>query len=198
MTTSTPTEPTTLLNQVPPTATDPGAEPPVAETPAVETPPVEAEVPALTAADLTLPEGAAVDDAAMASFLEFTAAQKFSKEQAQGALDLYTAQITQLGSAMEAEWDATQTQWQEQCRALPGIGGDKLDASLAEISKVVDRYGSQDLRTALDVTGAGNHPAVVQFLHSIAKVVNEAPPVSGQPTATAPSSRADRMFKQGS
>jgi hypothetical protein len=184
--------PTSLINEVKPTATDPGAEP---------SPPVQelkTEPPAeLKPDDFKLPEGFSVDEASMTSYLEFAKTQGLNKDQAQGALDLYAQQITQLGSAMEAEWNATQTQWQEQCRALPDIGGDKLDASLAEVARVIDRYGSQDLRTALDVTGAGNHPAVVQFLHKIAKAVNEAPPVSGQPTATATLSRADRMYNQG-
>ena len=200
MTEETTTEPpASLIGGVQPTPTDPGAEPLEAEqqgapesAPAAEP---EAAPEPLSASDLTLPEGAEVDEAAMASFLEFSTAQNFTKEQAQGALDLYAQQITQLGETFHKQWETTQAEWQEQCRALPDIGGDKLDASLAEVAKVVDKYGSQDLRTALDVTGAGNHPAVVQFLHRIAKVVNEAPPVSGQPTATASLSRADRMFK---
>jgi hypothetical protein len=201
-----------LINQVEPTATDPGGEPapavdqvqnppPPAETePAGEGAPDAASVepPApLSAEDLTLPEGAEPDEEGLAAYLEFANEQGLSKEQAQGALDLYSSQVKTLAEQMHAQWEATQNEWQEAVKALPEIGGDKLDSTLAEVAKVVDRYGSKDLRTALDVTGAGNNPHVVQFLHNIAKAVNEQPPVSGQPTTTSPKSLAERLYGTG-
>lgn len=194
-----------LLNQVQPTSTDPGAEPVAAQTevpvedgggasPAPEPAPA-AEAEPLTVDALKLPEGAAPDPEALTSYVEFANAQGLNVEQAQAALDLHAQTLTQFSAHMQQEWENTQNAWQEQCRALPDIGGDKLEPALGQIAQVVERYGSKELREALDVTGAGNHPAVVQFLHRISKVVNEAPPVSGQPTATAPTSRAERMFK---
>ena len=194
------TEPTSLLNQPTTGVTDPGAEPapavnaleePVEPAPAPE--PV-AEATPLTAEQLTLPEGVAPDPEALASFVEFANGAQLAPEQAQAALDLYHAQVSALQTQIAEQWETTQKEWADAARALPEIGGPNLDRTLSEVASVIDRYGSQDLRTALDVTGAGNHPAVVQFLHRIASVINERPPVSGQPTSTTPKSRAERLY----
>ena len=205
------TEPTSLLNQPTTGVTDPGAEPASAvnalEEPAAASEPAASEpapapaapepapeAPPLTAEQLTLPEGVAPDPEALASFVEFANGAQLAPEQAQAALDLYHAQVSALQTQIAEQWETTQKEWADAARALPEIGGPNLDRTLSEVASVIDRYGSQDLRTALDVTGAGNHPAVVQFLHRIASVINERPPVSGQPTSTTPKSRAERLY----
>ncbi len=81
--------------------------------------------------------------------------------------------------AQTDSWAQTQEQWVTEMKADPIYGGEKLDGNLAKISNLLNTYsrdadGNHDakfeaaLRTAFDLTGAGNHPAMVRFLTSIA------------------------------
>ena len=148
----------------------------------------------LTAEDVTVPEGLEADSEALGKFVEMANEHGLSKEVAQSLVDFHSDFVKSMGEQLSSQWTSTQEDWQRQVKELPEIGGQNLQSSLTEIAKVVDRYGSKDLRNALDVTGAGNHPEVVKFLHNIAKAVNEQPPVSGAPPSSAPTSRAERLF----
>jgi hypothetical protein len=121
-------------------------------------------------------------------------------ERAQKLVDIQTGLMTKVAEANYKAWTDLQDKWQEEVRADPEIGGEKLAPALGEISKLLDRYGSPELRLALTETGAGNHPQVVRFLHKLAKDLGEGGPVLGAPT-TAKESLADRMYpsmkKQG-
>lgn len=185
-----------LINQIEPTATDPGAEPPPAvdatEAPPVETPPAEPEFVPLTAEQFELPES--IDPEGLAPFLEAVNDAKLPAEAGQKFLSMFHEQVSAMAESQAKAWNETQEGWINEVKSDPEIGGDKLPAVLGEVAKVVDRYGSKELREFMDVSGAGNNPHVVKFLHSIAKAVNERPPVSGQPAAASNRSRAERMF----
>lgn len=188
-----------LINQnVTPEPTDPGAEPAPAVD-ATQAPPEPAPEPAapefepLTAEQFTLPES--IDSEGLAPFLEVVNEAKLPAEQGQKFLEMFHEQVSAMAESQARAWNETQETWLNEVKSDPEIGGDKLSAALGEIAKVVDRYGSKELREFMDVSGAGNNPHVVKFLHGIAKAVNERPPVSGQPSATSAQSRAERMFR---
>jgi hypothetical protein len=171
------------LISTPPTETPPAAEEPKVE----EAKPVEAPAPApepLAWEALKLPEGFTVDDTTRDSFLETMNDVKLSPaERAQKLLDLQTSLMEKNAAASTEAWTTQQTAWQDEVRADKEIGGEKLAPVLGEISKVVDKYGSAELREVMNATGAGNNIHVVRFLHNIAKDLGEGGPVSGAPPA---------------
>jgi hypothetical protein len=154
--------------------------------------------PTATFDDLTLPEGLEIPEETGTQFLELINNDMKPQERAQAFLDLHHSLVQQTmqqtAEAYAEQWEQTQADWQRQVQELPGIGGDNLDASLGQIAKVLDRYGDQEAREALNVTGAGNHPALVRLFHAIAKDLNEKPPVRGAPATGSPQDRASRMF----
>src|SRR5260370_460126 len=66
-----------------------------------------------------------------------------------------------------------QNKWVSEVKADPDIGGDKLVASLATAARAIDRLGVPGLKEALDLTGAGNHPAVVKAFVRLGQMVSE-------------------------
>ena len=67
--------------------------------------------------------------------------------------------------------------------ALPTFGGANLDQNLAEVKQGMELAGaSPEAFAALNVTGAGNHPALVPFLHKLVKPYLEAAPVTTTPS----------------
>ena len=138
----------------------------------------------------------------LGSFTELMNNNELSRaDLAQGIIDL---QIDATQKAMESAteaaqtlWTDTQSEWQDAVRALPEIGGEKLDESLATIKKGLESVGAtKETFAAMDLTGAGNHPEIVRVLHALTKKLVEGGPVRGSQTQ-APRSQADRMFGSG-
>lgn len=84
---------------------------------------------------------------------------------------------------------ATQESWIDAVKNDVEIGGTKLAASIANAAKAIDAYGSNELRQALELTRAGNHPAVVKFFAKIGAAMGEpgnlltGRPAPGKPTS---------------
>jgi hypothetical protein len=138
-----------------------------------------------------LPEGMKADDPSLASFGEVLADDKLSPaDRGQKLLDLY-ADVTKKGREAATEaWNTVNKDWQTKTLADPDIGGAKWDTSKATIAKAIDSLGpdlAAGFREALDMTGAGNHPAVAKALHAFAAKITEGGHVGGSPPGQRPS-----------
>lgn len=141
----------------------------------------ETPVAPLTAEALTFPEGFTTDPAVTGKFVDLANELKISPEGANKLVALQ-AELEKARSEQNMKvFQDTQKQWQDQVRADPAIGGQNLEKNIAEINKLITSHGDADLREALAFTGAGNSLPVIRFLTKIAKELNEATPVSGQP-----------------
>ena len=159
-----------------------------------ETPPA---VEPLKAEDITFPEGVVADEAAMTGFLELMNDTEISPaERAQKLIDLQLSIAEDAGKASQALWDKTQSDWQAEALALPEIGGDQLPKTLANIKSGLDKLGAtKETYAALNFTGAGNHPLIIQILSkATAHLVEGAPLKDGVDTAKGNLSQADRIY----
>lgn len=150
----------------------------------------------ITMDSITVPEGLEIPDELGQSFLEIVNNSDLTaQERAQGLIDLQ-AQAAQAASERVSEQvQEARKQWVEDTKALPDIGGDKLDESLGQIGNLLKLHDTDDgeFRQILDDSGLGDHPAVVKFLHKIAVAHSEGSPVSGKPSGQ-PRSQADRIY----
>lgn len=153
----------------------------------------------LTAESITFPEGIEADAETLTPFLEIMNDDKLTRvELAQKIVDLQIKTLTEgteaANEAAQTLWNDTQTQWQDEMKALPNIGGDNLDKSLATIKTGLIKAGADDaFFNALNVTGAGNHPEIVKVLFNLTKTRTEGGPVSGDP-ARGKLTQAEKMF----
>lgn len=176
-------------------AVDPAkpADPAAPVDPAKPDPKVEpVEAPAPFALDkVKLPEGMKSDDPTLKAFGDTLANDKLSPlERGQALLDLYAGVAKQGREAATEAWNNVQKDWQTKTLADPVIGGAKWNVSQATIAKAIDTLGpdlAAGFREALDVTGAGNHPAVSKALHAWATKLTEGSHVGGNPPAAPPS-----------
>ncbi|MDH5670479.1 MAG: hypothetical protein OEY86_20960 [Nitrospira sp.] len=151
----------------------------------------------LTMESITLPEGAEVDEGAMTDFLSLMNDTEISAaERAQKLIDLQFTIAEEAAKASQALWNKTQVDWQAEARALPEIGGDNLEKTLASIKAGLDKLGATDeTYAALNFTGAGNHPEVIRILHkATAHLVEGQPPATPGSPAKGKLSQADRMY----
>ena len=179
-----PVTPETVLTETPTTTT------PIEPTllaPAVEAPP--AFVPYTTE---TLK---AIIPDAPAPVLELLNKHKISGEVAKDLAAYQTTLQQEAAKATATAWAEQNKTWQEAVKTNPDWGGDKLPQTLAAAKTVMTEYGNASFSEMLNLTGAGNHPAMIEFLHKISKALpGEGKPLTGQPAVSA-TSLADRIFK---
>lgn len=186
------TTPETETSSTPPTTTTPdpslvNQQSPTPEAPAFS--PIEVSA-------LTLPEGLTFADEDMNNFLAIINNQGISHaERAQALIDLQANLTTKSSEAGSQAWNDQQQAWQNEVQNDPELGGANLQTTLANVGRVMDKFGTPEIRSAFDQTGAGNHPQIVRFLNELGKQFTEATPAApGSPTNTQSASTADRIF----
>jgi hypothetical protein len=189
------------VEAAPPTPTPPSPDPappvPPAEPPKEK--PAEPPAPAAFALDkVKIPEGMKADDPNTKAFADILGDDKMSAlDRGQKLLDLY-ADVTKKGREAATEaWNTVNKQWADKTLADPDIGGAKWPAAKATIAKAIDSLGpdlAEGFRQALDVTGAGNHPAVTKALHAWAAQLTEGSHISGNPPGTTPKTVKEAFY----
>jgi hypothetical protein len=148
----------------------------------------------LTVEDITFPDGVEVDETLRDEFLAvLNDRDKPVKEQAQALIDLQVKAAQAASEASSKQWGEMQTQWKDEVKADPDIGGEKLQPAIANIGKLIEQYGSTDLVKVLDFTGAGNNVHMIKFLAGMAEKLTEGTPTTGTPT-NQQTDAAARMF----
>ena len=155
-----------------------------AKAPAAPPDPATIFAPIDFAKDIKLPEGFVADEVLSAEFTSIVNDKTLTRQaMAQKLIDLQAKSTTDiLASSSEkgrADWETLQNDWATQTKTALG---DTLPAVTARIGTLLDTYGNDEVRSILDLTGAGNHTAIVQFFDKMAIKLNEStPPLSGAP-----------------
>lgn len=157
----------------------------------VEEKPAEAAKPEPVDYKYTLPEHIKMDDALKGEF--HGALDEFRANPAEGAqklIDLYNAQMTKYAEHTQREqhrvFGETRKSWAEATKADPIMGGAAYQTSMKAVARMRDQFVSRhaagsegyeaDLKafdTMLRVTGAGDHPAMMRFMHNVARAFDE-------------------------
>jgi hypothetical protein len=152
------------------------AEPPVTEpapAPAPEqTPPAQPE-PQTGYEPFAVPEGyQQLDDAGHAELTALGQELKLDQKQMQKLVDYGSKKI---GDGMEAMRLEAIRRWRAESEADPAIR-----EGLPHAMKLMNRFGNDDVRTVLNQTGAGNHPALIKFFAEMGRALGEAPFYEGR------------------
>jgi hypothetical protein len=137
---------------------------------------------------LTLPEGVALDEELSKSFSDLLNDPALSpQERGQQLIDLHTKTIEsttaavaeQMTKANRETWENMNKEWRAQIAALPEFKGNP-DAEAGKILQACTAVGAGPaFFAALDMTGAGNHPEILQVLHKLAQPFIEGGAVGG-------------------
>lgn len=180
---------------------DPSADPPADPNapPADPKPDDEPSTPPepLTVEDVKLPDGFEAQPELLNQFVELFNGEMDPKEKAQALVELHTETIRKASEASSEAWDNMQTEWKDAVKADEEIGGAKLQPTLTNVGKLLDEFGSQDLKDVFDLTGAGNNVHMIKFLNVIANKLTEGGyRPGGNPSNAADSeeAKAQRLF----
>lgn len=156
----------------------------------------EGEAPAafdLTA--LTLPEGFELDEEVGKTFAEILSDDKLTpQERGQKFLDLHTTALKEVAESVKKQveeaslktYTEMNAKWRDEIKALPEFKANP-DAEAGKVMQALLSVGAnEDFFKALDLTGAGNNPAILQILHRLTSPLFEGTAVngSGKPAST--------------
>jgi hypothetical protein len=173
-------------------APDPAAaaEPPKTETPEETTP--------FDVSKLTFPEELGKpDEGVLNEFGEVAKSLNLTQDGAQKLADLHTKVLQSASEANTQAWKTTIEGWQNEIKADPEIGGDKLKVHQTNFARVLadPRFHVDGVLEALDLTGAGSNPAINRFIAKVVSALTEGGIVQGEPgQARQPRSAAQAMY----
>jgi hypothetical protein len=136
-------------------------------------------------AALTLPEGLELPEELGKTFAEVLDDRNLSsQERGQKLIDMYSENLKTVSEQMTQAnmdlWTKTNDGWREQIKELPEFKANP-DAEAGKVLQALTSIGAgEDFFKALDLTGAGNHPSILQVLHRLAKPYMEGGVVQGQ------------------
>jgi hypothetical protein len=165
--------------------------------------PAETKAPA-EYADFTVPEGTKMDEQTSVEFKGLAKELDLTQEQAQKLLDFGGEKLRAQVEAPYKLWAKTQADWQAEVKADPEIGGTKFEQSIKDAAQVFvpgesnPFVGSAEeakaLRDALNMTGAGNNPAMVKFFVKIGKLLAEPGSLTGGPVKESQKDLLAKMY----
>lgn len=97
-------------------------------------------------------------------------------------------------AAAEQQIVALNTKLAEECKNLPGIGGEKFGESLAMASKVMQNFGTPEFRSLIAYTGVGSHPEFFKMMVAIGSKMSPDNFVQGGEGAVTERRGEDIMF----
>lgn len=149
----------------------------------------------------TLPEGVAIDEAVMPDVHALFKELGLPQDKAGEVLGKLLAIQEKLNGTPEQQQEAMHQQVSElnaglaeQCKALPGIGGENFNQSLETSSKVMLAFGTPELRDLVTYTAVGSHPEFFKFIHAIGSKMSPDVFEHGGESAKTSQRPADVMF----
>jgi hypothetical protein len=151
-----------------------------------------------------VPDGFTLDEKVSGEVSELFKKQNLTQEQGQSLVDFYVKQTQDAANAPYQKYDEMRKGWREEIRRDPDIGS-RLDQVKVTVSRALDSLGdanlSRQFREAMDLTGAGDHPAFIRAFYRLAQRVTEAshvvgngPAPTGQNVRTGRPSTAQAMY----
>lgn len=140
-----------------------------------------APVPVPTFEAFTLPEGVTVSEDGLKGVTdllgEFESTTKADhrvvQELGQKFVDMYVQQKAADAQVQADNWVNTRKAWQEEVKSDPIYGRNRHETFLRDAALVRDKFGSERFKQMIDLTGAGDHPGMMDFVHNIAKFMDK-------------------------
>lgn len=171
----------------------------------------EEPAPLPTYEAFTIPEGLTLDEGKLGDFTktlaEFESLTKADHTAMQGLgqqlVDRHIAEVQDAISRLNEHyintWEKQKTDWYEQFKADPEIGGNRESTTVnAALSFIRTHGGSEaqqsEFRNLMETTGIGNHPAIIRLLAQANMAMSEGKPLPASLPKAKPMSKIQRRY----
>lgn len=122
---------------------------------------------------LKLPEKSPLDESASQRIAAYAKERGLTNEQAQELLNRESEAVSNYAKAQTETYQKEIDGWKAKVSSDKEIGGEAFQKNVELAKRVVDRFGSEDFKKALNDTGLGNHPELVRVFFKIGKLMSE-------------------------
>jgi hypothetical protein len=136
-------------------------------------------------------EGVSLGEGVMTNFSEVAKELNLSQESAQKVL---TKMAPAIQAHQMAQLESARSEWAKAATTDAEFGGERLQENLAVAKKAVDAFGDTELKTLLNESGLGNHPAIIRAFFKAGKAISEDRIVTGSANVRNPEDRAARLY----
>lgn len=147
------------------------------------------------------PDGIELDPEVMPEVHEIFKELGLSQDKAQEVFEKFLGIQQKLAGTPEQQMQAAEqqivalnTRLAEECKNLPGIGGEKFAESLSIASKVMQNFGTPEFRSLIAYTGVGSHPEFFKMMVAIGSKMSPDNFVQGGEGAVGERRGEDIMF----
>lgn len=144
--------------------------------------------------ELKLPENSQLKQEAVDSLVEYARANGLSQTQAQSLLEREAKQHEAFTQQSVEQLKQQSEVWVSELKDDDNFGGHNFDKNIAAAKLVVDKFGDDNLKQALNSTGLGNHPGLVKMLAQIGHQFTSGSLVTGKPAGNKKVSIAERLY----
>lgn len=137
---------------------------------------------------IELPEGTSIGDG-QNLVTDLGHELKLSNEQARALLEKGMPKVT---ASIQARRDQLVSMWTNQIKSDPVLGGEHYAETSANLSRVMNKYGSKEAYAVLNQSGLGSNPAIVRMMNAIGKDLGEEDKFINS-SVTAQSNKAARL-----
>ena len=123
--------------------------------------------------EFKLPDGMELDQQALAKFDPIARELNLNNEQAQKLADIYAERMAATVQDQQKQWSDTLGKWVSDMKADKEIGGEQFDTNVRHAQSAITKFGTPELKSALDTYGMGNHPELVRVFARIGKAMAE-------------------------
>lgn len=155
------------------------------------------DTPPDTYADFVLPEGMALDEAALTEATPMFKELGLTQQQAQQVIDLYAKQVQAGSQKLIDDFNQMTKDWREQAVNDKEFGGDKWDKSKAAAQLAINKFGTPEFKQMLEDHGMGNHPEVIRFMVKVGQTLKEDVPGAAAGNVSAEVDRVGQMYPNG-
>lgn len=147
------------------------------------------------------PDGIELDAEVMPEVHEIFKDLGLSQEKAQEVFEKFLGIQQKLAGTPEQQMQQAEeqivslnTRLAEECRNLPDIGGERFAESLGIASKVMQQFGTPEMRSLIAYTGVGSHPEFFKMMVAIGSKMSPDNFVQGGDTAVSDRRGEEIMF----
>lgn len=125
------------------------------------------------------PEGYTPQETLVGEFSTLAKNIGLKQDGAQQLVDFFGKMNAAQTAAAASEGEALLTKWKADAKADPTIGGANFEKNLGLVSKVLDKYGSPELKQFLTQSGVGDNPLLLRAFLNVANAIGEDNLVTG-------------------
>jgi hypothetical protein len=114
----------------------------------------------------------------MGGFKELALKHGVPPEAAAEFLAMHAEVATQGVAALQQQWVETQKNWTNEVLSWPEYQGERKAQTDAILGRVMEEYGTPEVRSVLNESGIGNNPHLVRFILNLAHGLVEGEPMT--------------------